>query len=84
MPATKSRFIWPQTSPKSLHVHVAACDPCNVKICASPNKCYLLRKWQIRLGGNPLLFWKDDGYSLEKAQARAERPADQRLPLISR
>jgi hypothetical protein len=41
-----------------------------------------LRMWETRPEGSPLLFWEMDGYSLEEAKGRAERLADQHVPVL--
>ena len=43
---------------------------------------YLLQMWQTRPEDWPLLVWELDGFSLPEAKARAERLANQRVPVI--
>lgn len=38
--------------------------------------------WEIRPEDNPLLFWENDGYSLDETKARPERLADRHVPVI--
>jgi hypothetical protein len=77
MPATEPRLTWIQAAPKPVDLYFAECGPYNFEICRTTDQGYLLQMWQIRTGGWPLLFWEMDGYSLEEAQARAERLANQ-------
>ena len=38
--------------------------------------------YQIRPEGSALLFWENGDYSLDEAKARAERLANQHVPVI--
>jgi hypothetical protein len=84
MPAPETRLTWIQTAPAPLDVYVAACGPYDFEICATPDMGYRLRMWQIRPEDSPLLFWENDGYSLDEAKERAERLATGHVPAISR
>jgi hypothetical protein len=82
MPTTETRLTWTQTAHGMLDVYVADCGPYDFEIRTTPNMGYQLRMWQIRPEDLPLSFWEMGGYSLEEAQARAERLAARHVPAI--
>ena len=82
MPTTETRLTWIQTAPEPSGVYFAECGPYNFEIRATPHRGYLLRMYQIRPEGSALLFWENGDYSLDEAKARAERLANQHVPVI--
>jgi hypothetical protein len=83
MPSTETRLTWTPTAPGEVEVHIAECGLYAFEICISAaTKGYLLRMWRIRLEDSAILFWERDGYSLDEAKERAERLADQHVPVI--
>lgn len=82
MQTAENRLVWIQTAPKPGDVHFAECGAYNFEIRATPDMGYLLRMYQIRPENSPILFWAMDGYSLDEAKARAERLANQHVPVI--
>jgi hypothetical protein len=80
---TETRLTWIQTTHGMLDVHFAECGPYDFEIRATPGAGYLLRMYQIRPQDSPLLLWSMDGYSLDEAKDRAERLADQHVPVIT-
>ena len=83
MNATDTRLTWTQTAHGMLDVYVAECGPYRFDICRMPDDTgYVLQMWQLRPEDWPLLVWELDGYSLDEAKARAERLADQHVPVI--
>jgi hypothetical protein len=79
---TDTRLTWIQTAHGMLDIYVAESGLYDFEIRSTPNVGYRLRMWQIRPEDSPLLFWEMDGYSLEEAQARAERLAARQVPAI--
>jgi hypothetical protein len=79
---TTERLTWRQDAPEPADVYTAECGRYEFQIRNMPNMGYLLRMWEIRPEDSPILFWEMDGYSLQEAQARAERLADQHVPVI--
>jgi len=43
---------------------------------------YALQRWQVRPEDWPLVVWEMDGFSLPEAKGRAERLANQHVPVI--
>jgi hypothetical protein len=83
MPAPETRLTWTPTAQDEVEVHIAECGPYAFEICTSAaTNGYLLRMWQSRPEDHAILFWERDGYSLEEAKERAERLANQRVPVI--
>jgi hypothetical protein len=78
------RLTWRQDAPEPADVYMAECGRYGFELRNTPNKGYLLRMWEIRPEDSPLLFWENDGYSLDEAKDRAERLADQHVPVIVR
>ena len=82
MPATE-RLTWTKTVPEPAELHVAECGPYTFEICRMPDDTgYVLQMWQLWPEDWPLVVWEMDGYSLDEAKARAERLADQHVPVI--
>ena len=77
MPPTQTPLTWIQTAPEPSGVYFAECGPYNF-----PDMGYLLRMHQIGPKDSPILFWAMDGYRLDEAKARAERLANQHVPVI--
>jgi hypothetical protein len=82
MSAPESRLIWIQTAPEPSDVYMAKCGKDEFELRATADMGYWLRMWEIRPEDSPLLFWEMDGYSLDEAKERAERLADQHVPVI--
>jgi hypothetical protein len=82
MPTTQTRLTWIQTAPEPVDVYFAECGTFDFEIRATPDMGYLLRMYQIRPEDSPILFWAMDGYRLDEAKARAERLANQHVPVI--
>lgn len=83
MPSTETRLTWTPTAPDEVEVHTGECGSFAFEICTSAaTNGYLLRMWRIRPEDSAILFWENDGYSLEEAKDRAERLADQHVPSI--
>lgn len=82
MAAPETRLTWTQIAPEPLDVYVAECGPYDFEIRATRDRGYLVQMWQIRPEDSPILFWENDGYSLDEAKARAERLASQHVPAI--
>ena len=49
---------------------------------ADPAACHLLQVWQLRPEDWPLVIWEMDGFTLAGAKDKAERLADERVPVI--
>jgi hypothetical protein len=82
MAAPETRFTWIQTAPEPSGVYFAECGPHNFEIRATPGRGYLLRMYRIRPEDSALLVWENGDYSLDEAKARAERLANQHVPVI--
>jgi hypothetical protein len=84
MPTTKSRLTRIQLGKAPDDLRIAECGPYTFEISKAPEPGmgYVLQMWQIRPEDWPLLTWEMDGFSLEEAMARAERLADQHVPVI--
>ena len=81
------RLTWTQAVPEPAPLHVAECGLYVFEIgkAPDPGTGYLLQMWQTRSEDWPLLTWERHGFSsLGEAKARAERLADQHVPVISR
>jgi hypothetical protein len=52
------------------------------EISATTDNGFLLQMWQLRSEDWPLVVWEMDGFSLDEAKERAERLADQHVPVI--
>jgi hypothetical protein len=82
MPA-ELQLVWSQTAPEPGDMHAAEWGPYSFEVCRMPdNTGYVLQIGQIRPEDWPLVVWEMDGYSLGEAKARAERLADQHVPVI--
>lgn len=83
MPSTERRLVWIQHAPKPGDMYAAECGSCTFEICRMPdNTGYVLQMRQIRPEDWPLMIWEMDGYGLEEAKERAERLANERVPVI--
>lgn len=82
MSSRKPRLIWTKAVPEPAELHVAECGMYVFEISAADNG-HLLQMWQTRSEDWPLLVWEMDGFSLDGAKARAERLADQHVPMIA-
>lgn len=82
MKTTEPRLTWIQRAPEPGGVCFAACGPYRFEIGHTPDQGYVLQMWQLRPEDWPLLVWEMDGYGLEEAKGRAERLADQHVPVI--
>jgi hypothetical protein len=78
------RLTWIQQTPAPDGTHVAECGLYAFEISRgkAPDTGHVLQVWQTRPEDWPLLVWEMDGFSLEEAKARAERLADERVPVI--
>jgi hypothetical protein len=83
MYTTETRLTWIQTSHGMLDVYAAECGPYDFEIRSTRNTGYLLRMYRVRSENSPLLVWERDGYGLEDAVERAERLADEHVPVIT-
>jgi hypothetical protein len=81
---TADRLTWIQTAPLPGNMHAAECGPYSFEISRAPEPGagYVLQMWQIRPEDWPLIVWELDSFSLEEAKARAERLANQHVPVI--
>jgi hypothetical protein len=84
MNATENRLAWTQFAPEPGGMYLAEGGMYSFEISKTADAGYVLQMWQIRPEDWPLLFWEMDGYSLEEAKERAERLADQHVPVIMR
>ena len=66
-----------------LDVYVAECGPYEFEIRSTRNTGYRLRMYRVRSEHSPLLVWERDEYGLEEAMERAERLADEHVPVIT-
>jgi hypothetical protein len=83
MPTNETRLVWIQQAPEPAGLYVAECGMYTFEICRMPDDtAYALQMWQLRPEDWPLMVWEMDGFSLEEAKARAERLANQRVPVI--
>jgi hypothetical protein len=82
MPSTEPRLVWIQHAPEPGGLYFAECGPYSFEICHTSDQGYVLQMWQVRPEDWPLLFWERDGYGLEEAKGRAERLADQHVPVL--
>jgi hypothetical protein len=83
MPSAEARLVWVQHAPEPGGLYFAECGPYSFEICRMPDDTdYVLQMGQLRPEDWPLLFWEIDGYSLDEAKGRAERLADQHVPVI--
>jgi hypothetical protein len=83
MPSTEPRLVWIQQAPEPGGPYFAECGPYRFEICRMPDDTvYALQMWQLRPEDWPLVVWEMDGYSLEEAKDKAERLADQHVPVI--
>lgn len=77
MPTTETRLNWIQAAPGPGDLHFAGCGLYDFEIRATAGMKYQLRMWLLRPEDSPLLWWENDFYGLEEAEAKAERLADQ-------
>jgi hypothetical protein len=84
MPATEPRLTWTRMAPEPDDMHSASLGQYVFELSKAPEPGtgYLLQMWQTRPEDWPLLVWEMDGYSPEEAKERAERLADQHVPVI--
>jgi hypothetical protein len=80
---TASRLTWIQAAPKPGDLHFADCGPFSFEIIRTHHRDYLLQVWRYPPKGAPLLWWEYDGFSLDEAKGRAERLADEHVPVIT-
>jgi hypothetical protein len=71
-----------QTAPEVGDAYTAECGRFELEPRATANMGHCLRVWEIRSEDSPLLVREMDGFSLDEAKARAERLADERVPVI--
>ncbi|MBV9997680.1 MAG: hypothetical protein JO015_01070 [Verrucomicrobia bacterium] len=79
---TETRLTWTKAVPEPAELHVAECGMYVFEISRSTDQGYVLQMWQTRPEDWPLLVWEMDGFSLDEAKGRAERLADQHVPVI--
>jgi hypothetical protein len=84
MATAETRLTWTQMAPAPDEMHVAECGLYAFEISRAPEPGtgHVLQVWQTRPEDWPLLVWELDGFSLAEAKARAERLADERVPVI--
>jgi hypothetical protein len=84
MPTTEPRLTWTKAVPEPAELFAAECGPYIFEITKAPepDTGYLLQMWQTHPEDWPLVVWELDGFSLEEAKARAERLANQHVPVI--
>jgi hypothetical protein len=75
MSATEPRLVCSQTAPEPGDVYVAECGKYEFELRATADMGYRLPMREIRPEDSPLLFWENDGYSLDEAKERAEAVA---------
>jgi hypothetical protein len=78
------RLTWIQMAPASDDMHTAECGQYAFEISKAldPARGYLLQMWHTRPEDWPLVVWEMDGFSLPEAKGRAERLANQHVPVI--
>lgn len=76
------RLTWTKAVPAPAEMHVTEAGMYVFEITATHDRGYLLQMWQTRPEDWPLLVWEMDGYGLNEAKGRAERLADQHVPVI--
>lgn len=81
---TPNRLTWTKAVPEPAELHAAECGPYIFEITKAPEPStgYLLQMWQTRPEDWALVVWEMDGFGLEEAKARAERLANQHVPVI--
>jgi hypothetical protein len=84
MPTSNPRLTWTQMAREPDDMHSASLGQYVFEISKAlePGTGYLLQMWQTRPEDWPLVVWEMDGYSLDEAKERAERLADQHVPVI--
>ena len=82
MPTSNPRLTWTQMAPAPDDMRSASLGQYVFEISATTDTSFLLQVWQLRPEDWPLVVWEMDGYSLDEAKERAERLADQRVPVI--
>ena len=82
MPTSNPRLTWTQMASEPDDMHSASLGQYGFEISATTDNGFLLQVWQLRPEDWPLVVWEMDGYSLDEAKERAERLADQRVPVI--
>jgi hypothetical protein len=80
---TTERLSWTQTAHGMPDVYLAECGPYDFEIRSTQNTGYLLRMYRVRPEHTPRLVWGRDDYGLEGAMERAERLADEHVPVIT-
>jgi hypothetical protein len=83
MHTTKTRLTWIPAAHGMLDFYVAECGPYDFEIRSTQNTGYLLRMYRVRSEHSPRLVWARNGYGLEDAMERAERLADEYVPVIT-
>ena len=81
MQTTETRLTWSQTAHGMLDVYLAECGPYDFEIRSTRHTGYLLRMYRVRSEHSPRLVWERDDYGLEDAMERAERLADEHVPV---
>ena len=79
---TEPRLVWFQVAPKPISLFYAECGRYTFEICKTSDAGHVLQMWQLRPEDWPLVVWGMDGFSVEEAKARAERLANQHVPVI--
>jgi hypothetical protein len=82
MHTTDTRLTWTQTAHGMLDAYAAECGPYDFEIRSTRQTGYLLRMYRVRSENSPLLVWERDDYGLEDAMERAERLADEHVPVV--
>ena len=76
-------MTWFQAAPKPVGLYFAECGLYDFEICRRSDAGWTLQMWQTRPEDWPLGVWEMDGFSLDEAKERAERLADQHVPVIT-
>ena len=83
MQTAETRLTWTQTAHGMLDIYVAECGRYDFEIRSTRNTGFLLRMYRVRSENSPLLVWRRHDYGLEDAMERAERLADEHVPVIT-
>jgi hypothetical protein len=85
MPASEPRLTWTRIAPEPDDMQAASLDQYVFEISKAPEPGtgYLLQMWQTRSEDWPLMVWEMDGFSVDEAKERAERLANQHVPVIT-
>jgi hypothetical protein len=83
MQITEPRLTWLQAAPKPIGLYYTECGRYTFEVCRTSDAGHTLQMWEIRNEDSPMLVWEMDGFSLDEAKERAERLANQHVPVIT-